>query len=157
MRNHQPVMRVIILASTVMMYQNLWNIWISVACCAEPCSFWPTWPQTSRCPFTTKSHVKGNNCVKWSRYTTLKFSNKHQVKVLAHFIFFPVCKYSVLVYPTGFDFFHTQNYDSHDGLVVSHLDLSRHFCTGLPQASVPFFFVFVCVWCCDFKCLCVCL
>ena len=34
----------------------------------------------------------------------------------------------------------SQNYDSHDGLVVSHLDLSRHFCTGLPQATVPFFF-----------------
>ena len=56
-------------------------------------------------PFTMKSHVKGSNCVKWSWYTTLKINNKHQTKVSAHFVFFPVCKYSVLVCPTGFDFF----------------------------------------------------
>ena len=29
------------------------------------------------CPFATKSHTKGSNCVKWSRYTTLKINNKH--------------------------------------------------------------------------------
>ena len=58
------------------------------------------------CPFTTKSHAKGSNCVHWSRCTTLKINNKHQTKVSAHFIFFPVCEQSVLVYPTGFDFFH---------------------------------------------------
>ena len=68
----------------------------------------PTWPQTSRCPFTTKSHVKGSNCVKWSRYTTLKINNQHQMKVSAPFVFSPVCKYSVLVYPTGLDFFHSK-------------------------------------------------
>ena len=28
-----------------------------------------TWPQTSPCPFTMKSHAKGSNCVKWSPYT----------------------------------------------------------------------------------------
>ena len=43
--------------------------------------------------------------VKWSWYTTLKINNQHQTKGSVHFIFFPVCKYSVLVYPTGFDFF----------------------------------------------------
>ena len=44
----------------------------------------------------------------WSWYTSLKINNKHQTKVSAHFIFFPVCEYSVLVYPTGLDFFPTQ-------------------------------------------------
>ena len=29
-------------------------------------------------PFTTKSHVKGSNCVKWSWYTTLKINNTKQ-------------------------------------------------------------------------------
>ena len=67
--------------------------------------FFSTWTQTSHCPFLTKSHVKGSNCVKWSWYTTLKINNKHQTKVSAHFVFFPVCKYSVLVCPTGFEFF----------------------------------------------------
>ena len=42
--------------------------------------------------------------VKWSQYTTLKINNKQQIQVSAHFVFFPVCKYIVLVYPTGFDF-----------------------------------------------------
>ena len=32
-------------------------------------------------------------------------SNKHQIKVSAHFVFFLVCKYTVLAYPTGFDCF----------------------------------------------------
>ena len=68
----------------------------------------PTWPQTSRCPLHTKSDAKGSNCVKWSRYTTLKINNKHQTNVSAHFVFFPVCEYSVLVYPTGFDFFYSK-------------------------------------------------
>ena len=54
-----------------------------------------------------KSHAKGSNCVKWSRYTTLKINNKHQTKVSAHFVFSPVCKYN-LIYPTGFDFFHAK-------------------------------------------------
>ena len=48
--------------------------------------------------------MKGSNCVKGSRYTTLKISNKNQIKVSACFVFSPVCEYSVLVYPTGFDF-----------------------------------------------------
>ena len=52
-----------------------------------------------------KSFAKGSNCVKRSRYTTSKINNKPQTKVSAHFVFFPVCEYSVLVYPTGFDFF----------------------------------------------------
>ena len=45
-----------------------------------------------------KSLAKGSNCVKWSQYTTLKISNTntHQTKVSAHFIFFPVCEYSVV-------------------------------------------------------------
>ena len=32
----------------------------------------------------------------------------HQTKISARFVFFPICKYSVLVivYPTGLDFFH---------------------------------------------------
>ena len=54
------------------------------------------------------SYAKGSNCVKWSRYTTLKINNKHETKVSSHFVFFPVCKDSVLVYPTGFDFFHSK-------------------------------------------------
>ena len=65
------------------------------------CSFTfhePTWPQTSHCPFAMKSHAKGSNCIKWSGYTTLKIDNKHQTKVSAHFVFSPVCEYSVLVY-----------------------------------------------------------
>ena len=45
----------------------------------------------------TKSLVKGSNCVKWSWYTTLKINNKHQTKVSAHFVFSPVCEYSVRV------------------------------------------------------------
>ena len=48
--------------------------------------------------------------VKWSRCTTLKINNKHQTKVSAHFVFFPVCEYSVLVYPTGIDFFFTKKW-----------------------------------------------
>ena len=68
-----------------------------------------TWPQTSHCPFATKSHAKGSNCVKWSWYTNLKINNKHQTKVSAHFVFSPVCEYSVLVYPIGFDFFSLKN------------------------------------------------
>ena len=40
--------------------------------------------------------------------TTLKVNNKHQIKVSTHCVFFPVCKYIVLVYPTGFDFFHSK-------------------------------------------------
>ena len=40
-----------------------------------------------------------------SNDTTLKINNKHQTKISAHFVFFQVCQYSVLVYPTGFDFF----------------------------------------------------
>ena len=36
--------------------------------------------------------------------TTLKINDKHQTKVSAHFVFSPVCKYTVLLYPTGFDF-----------------------------------------------------
>jgi len=35
--------------------------------------------------------------------TTLKVNNKHQTKVSTYFVFFPVCKYIVLVYPVGFD------------------------------------------------------
>ena len=35
----------------------------------------------------------------------LKIDNKHQIKVSAHFVFFPVCEYIVLVYPTDFNFF----------------------------------------------------
>ena len=63
-----------------------------------------TWPQTSCCPFSMKSHVKGSNCIKWSRYTTLKIINKLQIKVSAHFVFFPVCEY-----PTVFVFvFHSK-------------------------------------------------
>ena len=46
-----------------------------------------------------KSHVKG------SQYTILKISNKHQTKFQLTSYFFPVCEYSVPVYPTGFDFF----------------------------------------------------
>ena len=36
--------------------------------------------------------------VKWSSYETLKVNNKHQIKVSADFVVFPVCKYIVLVY-----------------------------------------------------------
>ena len=36
----------------------------------------------------------------------LKINNKHQTKVSAQFMFFPVSKYSVLVYPKGLDFSH---------------------------------------------------
>ena len=43
-------------------------------------------------PFATKSHAKGSNCVKGSWDTTLKINNKHQTKVSAHFVFFPVCE-----------------------------------------------------------------
>ena len=68
----------------------------------------PALPQTSRFPFAMKSYAKGSNCVRWFRYTTLKISNKHQTKVSAPFVFFPVCEYSVLVYSTGFDFFHSK-------------------------------------------------
>ncbi len=46
--------------------------------------------------------------VKWSWDTTLKINNKHQTKVSAPLVFFPVCEYSFLVYPTGFDFFHAK-------------------------------------------------
>ena len=67
----------------------------------------PTWLQTSHGHFATKSHAKGSNCVKWSWYTTLKINNKHQIKVSAHFVFFPVCEYIVLVYPTDW-FFHSK-------------------------------------------------
>ena len=56
-----------------------------------------------------KSHAKGSNRVKWSQYITLKINNKHQTKVSAHFVFFPVCEDSVLVYSTGFDFFSRKN------------------------------------------------
>ena len=66
----------------------------------------PLGPRPAAALFATKSRAKGSNCVKWSWYTPLKINNKHQTKVLAHFVFFLVCKYSVLVYPTGFDFFH---------------------------------------------------
>ena len=52
-----------------------------------------------------KSLAKGSNCVKWSQYTIKKIDNKHQTKTSAHFVFFPVCEYIVLLYPTGFDFF----------------------------------------------------
>ena len=37
--------------------------------------------------------------------TTLKINNKHETT--AHLLFFPICEYSVLVFPTGFDFFHS--------------------------------------------------
>jgi len=37
--------------------------------------------------------------VEWSQYTPLKINNKHQTNVSAHFVFSPVCEYSVLVYP----------------------------------------------------------
>ena len=47
--------------------------------------------------------------VKWSQYITLKINNKHQTKVSAHFVFFPVYKYNILVYPTGLDFFSLKN------------------------------------------------
>ena len=43
--------------------------------------------------------------VQLSRYTTLKINSKHKVKVSAHFIFFPFCEYTVLVYQTGFDYY----------------------------------------------------
>ena len=39
-----------------------------------------------------KSHVKGSNCVKWSQDTTLKTNHKNQIKISAHFVFFPVCQ-----------------------------------------------------------------
>ena len=45
-------------------------------------------------PFATKSNVKGSKCVKLSWYTTLKINNKHQRKVSAYFVFFPVCEYN---------------------------------------------------------------
>ena len=59
-------------------------------------------------PFRHKIPCDREITVKWSRYTTLKINNKHQTKVSAHFIFFPVCEYCVLVDPTGFDFFHSK-------------------------------------------------
>ena len=70
----------------------------------------PTWPQSGCCPFTMQSHARGSNCVKWSWYTTLKINSKHQMKASAHFILFPVCEYSVLVYiyPVSFFSFFTQ-------------------------------------------------
>ena len=60
-------------------------------------------------PVHKKSLAKESNWVKWSQYSTLKISNKHQRKVSVHFVFSPVCKYSVLVYPVGFDFFSLKN------------------------------------------------
>ena len=65
----------------------------------------PTWPQTSHCLFARNSHAKGSDCVKRFQYTTLKINNKHQIKVLAHVVFPPVCEYIILVALTGFDFF----------------------------------------------------
>ena len=38
--------------------------------------------------------------------TTLKINNKHETT--AHFVFFPIGEYSVLVFPTGLDFFHSK-------------------------------------------------
>ena len=32
------------------------------------------------------------------------FKNNYQKNFAAHFLFFPVCENSVLVYPTGFNF-----------------------------------------------------
>ena len=34
----------------------------------------------------------GSNCVKWSQDTTLKTNHKNQIKISAHFVFFPVCQ-----------------------------------------------------------------
>ena len=51
-------------------------------------------------PFLYKIPCEGSNCVKRSWYTTLKINNKHQIKVSAHFVFFPVCKIHCF---TGFD------------------------------------------------------
>ena len=79
-------------------YNYLWNTNFSVAITLLYLSFdntsfsQPTWPQTSCCPFATKSHAKGSNCVKWSWYTTLKINNKRQTNVSAPLVFFPVCE-----------------------------------------------------------------
>ena len=51
-------------------------------------------------PFLYEIPCEGSNCVKQSWYTTLKINNKHQIKVSAHFVFFPVCKIHCF---TGFD------------------------------------------------------
>ena len=42
------------------------------------------------------------NVSTWSQYSALKINNKHKIQVPAHFVFSPVCKNIVLVYPAVF-------------------------------------------------------
>ena len=55
-----------------------------------------------------KPHVKGSNCVKWSQYTTVKISNKYQIKVSAHLCIFPSLQLHCSYISNNFWLFHSE-------------------------------------------------